>query len=61
LKLDAYFNKLKSSGVRPISLLLRMLPRLKLLVLNFDLNSIETEGGQLLGMAIRELTQLRHL
>lgn len=41
-KFDAYFNSLKSKGVKPISLLLKRLQRLKLLSLDFDLNYIET-------------------
>ena len=39
---DAYFNNLKAQGVRPIALLLKLMPRLKHLTLNLDLNYIET-------------------
>ena len=58
LKIDTYFNNLKTKGVKPIALLLRFLPSLKILDLNFDLNYIETEGGKLIGTAIRGLVGL---
>jgi len=57
-KFDGYFNHIKTQGVKPITILLQKLTKLRHLSLDFDLNYIENEGGRLLGSSIHFLNNL---